>query len=105
MQGGVAVSMSRPHLTSLRCGTVAPCIPSRAGVVVTTDLDITTLMWAASRRPEVGVLLGVNIASAKARPRDISFLQGLALMYQQYRQREKKKKKINTCHLSDVGAS
>lgn len=91
MQEGVAVSMSRLHLTSLRCGTVAPCIPSRAGVVVTTDLDITTLMWTASRRPEVGVLLGVNIASAKARLRDISFLEGSALVYQQYRQRERKR--------------
>lgn len=30
MQGEVAVSMSRPHLTSLRCGTVTPCIPGGA---------------------------------------------------------------------------
>lgn len=47
MQGEVAVTMSRAHLTALRCGMgMMPLSAFLTGqVVVSTHLDITTCVW------------------------------------------------------------
>lgn len=90
MQGEVAVSMSRPHLTSLRCGTGASVLSAilTVQVVVTTHLDITT----ASRTPEFSVLLGLNITSAKARLREVSLLRAQPLCTNNAVREQKKKR-------------
>lgn len=86
--------MPRLHLTSLRCGTGQLSLSAfpPGWVVVTTLLDITACMCAASRRPGSSVLLGLNITSAKARWRHFS-PQGLSLCVPTVQSERKKEEK------------